>query len=59
MIGILDSGIGGENTAAAVRRLYPELDILLLKDTKNAPYGTKGPREIAALTERAIMRLVG
>ena len=36
MIGILDSGIGGENVAKEVRKLFPSLDILLLKDIKNA-----------------------
>ena len=52
MIGILDSGIGGENVAKEVRRLYPMLDILLLKDTKNAPYGTKSREELIEITER-------
>ncbi len=54
MIGILDSGIGGENTAANVRELYPALDVLLLKDTKNAPYGTKSQEELINITNANI-----
>ena len=58
MIGIIDSGIGGENTAKTVRRLYPALDILLLKDTKNAPYGTKSQNELVHITERNVELLL-
>lgn len=59
MIGVIDSGAGGVLTAGMLSTLLPRADITLFADRKNAPYGTKSPREIAALTERAIMRLVG
>ena len=54
MIGILDSGVGGEIVAEKVRELFPSLDILLLKDTKNAPYGTKSEGELITITEKNI-----
>ena len=59
MLGVIDSGAGGVLTARLLSALLPRADITLFADRKNAPYGTKSPREIAALTERAIMRLVG
>ena len=41
MIGLLESGMGGENTVRALRKMIPDADLALLKDMKNAPYGTK------------------
>lgn len=58
MIGILDSGIGGENVAKEVRKLFLSLDILLLKDVKNAPYGTKSESELVTITEKNIESLL-
>lgn len=58
MIGVVDSGMGGENTVREIRRMQPHLNILLLKDTKNAPYGTKSVSELVKITEENIERLV-
>ena len=57
MIGVVDSGMGGENTVTEIRRLYPGINILLLKDVKNAPYGTKSECELVRITEKNIERL--
>lgn len=58
MIGIFDSGMGGENTLTEVRRISPRVDITLLKDVKNAPYGTKDERELIRIAEGNIDRLI-
>ena len=57
MIGVLDSGVGGENT---VRELFgiASADVVLMKDTKNAPYGTKGADELAKITNDNIEHLL-
>ena len=57
MIGVLDSGRGGDNTTFEIRKLFPMLDILLLKDIKNAPYGTKSKEELIKITEKNINAL--
>lgn len=57
MIGIFDSGAGGEYACNEVRRLLPRADILFLADRKNAPYGTKTPDELLKLVKRDVKRL--
>ncbi len=46
MIGVFDSGEGGKSTLDYLRRIYPEENILLLIDRKNAPYGRKNEGEL-------------
>ena len=58
MIGVFDSGMGGENAVRHIKRLAPSADVILLTDRENAPYGTKCRRELAALTEEGISRLL-
>ena len=41
MIGIFDSGRGGENVLKIMRDMGVRTDIVFLKDEKRAPYGTK------------------
>ena len=50
MLGVLDSGEGGENAVEELRLLCPSLDILLLKDRKNSPYGTKSRPDLIRIT---------
>ena len=57
MLGILDSGKGGENTAAEILRLDPSAEILLHLDRENAPYGERTEAELIPIVERGIMRL--
>lgn len=40
-IGIFDSGVGGLTVLKAVRKHYPNVDIVYLGDTARVPYGTK------------------
>lgn len=58
MIGVFDSGEGGENALAAIRRLCPSADATFFADRKNAPYGRKSPDELVRLLERGITRLL-
>lgn len=57
MIGVFDSGEGGENAVRHIRRMEPCADIALFADRKNAPYGTKSRGELIRLTEAGIRRL--
>ncbi|MBT2528295.1 aspartate/glutamate racemase family protein [Streptomyces flavidovirens] len=50
-IALMDSGIGLLPTAAAVRRLRPDADLVLSSDPDNMPWG---PRTPADVTERAL-----
>lgn len=57
MIGIFDSGRGGEVALGEFRKLMPKEDVIFLADRGNAPYGTKTEEELIALAERNIKRL--
>ena len=57
MIGILDSGIGGENTLREIRR-RSNVDAVLMKDTKNAPYGVLTEEELIPIIERNVCELI-
>ena len=57
MIGVFDSGEGGENTVRHLRRLAPRADIALFTDRAHLPYGTKSADELTRLTELGVARL--
>ena len=57
MIGIFDSGAGGEYTLRVLRDLAPQADVCLLADRENAPYGTKDEATLVRLVRRNIRRL--
>ena len=57
MVGILDSGTGGENTAKELRRLGSRADILLYLDREHAPYGERSEEELVPLVEHGIETL--
>ena len=59
MLGIFDSGLGGENVLCLMRELGAECDVIFLKDVKNAPYGTKTEDEILDICKRNLSRLLG
>ncbi|MEA5026223.1 Glutamate racemase [bioreactor metagenome] len=40
-LGVFDSGLGGFSIAWAMRRTYPNQDIVFLADQQNLPYGNK------------------
>ncbi len=58
MTGIFDSGRGGLTALSRLRELKPLENIIYFGDKENAPYGNKTPKEILALTESGIERLV-
>lgn len=58
MIGVFDSGAGGENAVIHLKALAPQSDILLYTDRKNLPYGKKSATELRELTELGIRRLL-
>ena len=57
MLGILDSGKGGENTAREIRRQRPDVDIMLYLDREHAPYGERREDELIPLVEGGISSL--
>ena len=58
LVGIFDSGVGGQNSLRELRRLRDKVDIIYLADYKNAPYGTKTKEEILPIVSENIKRLI-
>lgn len=56
-VGIFDSGLGGLTVLDAVARRLPDLDLVYLADSANAPYGVRTADDIYALTTQAVTRL--
>lgn len=54
---MLDSGVGGENTVREIRR-RSDVDLILMKDTKNAPYGTLAEDELVGIVDKNIKELL-
>jgi len=48
-IGVFDSGVGGLSVARAVKKAFPEHEILLREDKEHVPYGTRQPSELLGL----------
>jgi len=57
-IGFFDSGLGGISVLRACRSLLPAEDFLYFGDSANAPYGTKTPEQVLALSRSALDRLL-
>ena len=45
-IGVFDSGVGGLTVVRALRRAFPNADLVYLGDTARVPYGSKSPRTV-------------
>lgn len=45
-IGVFDSGVGGENVVAAIKKELPQAEVIFRDDRKNLPYGDKTPEQI-------------
>ena len=58
MIGIFDSGRGGENVLKIMRDMGVRTDVVFLKDEKRAPYGTKSENQIVRICEENVQRLL-
>jgi glutamate racemase len=56
-IGVFDSGIGGLTVLRALLARLPEEDFVYLGDNAHAPYGSKPPEEVFALTCAGVRRL--
>jgi len=58
-LGVFDSGIGGEAVAEALRKTFPDAEVVTVNDRANVPYGNKPAERVARLTEAAIGPLLG
>jgi glutamate racemase len=56
-VGIFDSGLGGLTVLDAVAKRLPEVPLIYLGDSANAPYGVRTPDDIYDLTTKATQRL--
>ena len=57
MIGVFDSGVGGLCAYERLKELLPNEELIYLKDTENAPYGTKTRSEVLSLTKKNLRTL--
>ncbi len=46
IIGVFDSGVGGQSVARAIQKAFPNDTIMLRDDSQHVPYGTRSPEEI-------------
>ena len=53
-LGLFDSGLGGYSVFHELKQALPDLDMVLLVDQKNAPYGNKTKKEINALAQKGM-----
>lgn len=58
LIGFFDSGLGGISVLHEARRVMPNENYLFFGDNKNTPYGPRPLKEIRALSEAGIGRLL-
>lgn len=57
-IGVFDSGMGGLSVLRALRAAMPHERLIYYGDNENAPYGTRTPQEICALSLQAAQFLM-
>lgn len=57
-IGMFDSGVGGISVLREAVRHMPNERFLFYGDTLHAPYGTKTPQEVLALSQRVVEHLL-
>ncbi len=56
-IGVFDSGVGGLSVANAIKKAFPEYEIILAEDKENLPYGNKTPEQLLKLVEPILKNL--
>ena len=56
-VGIFDSGLGGLTVLDAVSQRLPDLPLVYMADSANAPYGVRTADDIYALTTKSVDRL--
>ena len=57
MLGVFDSGVGGLNVLAAIRRRLPRLSVLYLGDSARNPYGNRDRDVITGYTKECCLHL--
>lgn len=57
MLGVFDSGIGGLNVLAAIRRRLPQCSVLYLGDSARNPYGNRDRGVITEYTKECCLHL--
>lgn len=58
IIGVFDSGRGGEILAQDIAEAFPEHQVITYLDVENVPYGSKAPDEIHRLTKIGLDDLI-
>lgn len=58
IIGIFDSGIGGEALAHELQKTFPSAKLTIANDKSHLPYGDKTQTEVTQLTNEAIQPLL-
>lgn len=58
IIGVFDSGIGGEAVAKSLQEAFPEATIHTVNDREHLPYGDRTHDDVIALTDAAIQPLL-
>lgn len=56
-IGVFDSGVGGLSVANAIKKAFPEHEVILAEDKENLPYGNKTPKRLLKLVEPILKNL--
>jgi glutamate racemase len=57
-IGVFDSGIGGLSVANAIKKAFPQHEIIFKNDAKHVPYGTRSMDEVLGFTLPILQSLV-
>ena len=58
LVGVFDSGKGGQIVAERLQKFFPQHEFLVVNDRENLPYGDKTTAEILRLTDAAIQPLL-
>lgn len=59
VIGVFDTGLGGEIVAGRLGKYFPNVKISVINDRIHLPYGSRAQDEIYQLTKDAISPLIG
>ena len=57
-IGVFDSGIGGLSVVNAIKKAFPEAEVIFRNDSEHVPYGTKTLEQIYTFTKPVLEMLV-
>lgn len=56
-IGVFDSGMGGKSVEAAIKKAFPDIEVVYESDKENVPYGGKSPERLLELAVPKIRNL--